>query len=485
MARVPTTDQMDALARAHLDVAPGRPGLNAIEHLAERLSIIFGTQTIIFHRSGGEWRRATGSSGPPPPVLRSEDERLIGSLVHPESTARTGSFVTDSGTWTLAGSGGRSPVVLAVLGEWNAGSLLTTVQNISLSLLAASAEDRARTMAAVHRLSRQLANTNGSRAVWDLTLHSMATAVDARLAALAVPSVTDQRLRIVSTYGYPIELVEHLRIASGSGVLGSVFETGRLLHVENATRVPSLRPRPRYRTPSFVVVPIGGPRNLLGIACFADRGDDQVFTREDVTRLRALAAPAALALGRERVASRAERYARMATVDGLSGAFNRRYFHARLEEELQRSRRQRTTIALLMLDLDDFKAINDTYGHLGGDRVIQDISGILRRSVRVFDVCARLGGEEFAVLMPNTTVESASKIAGRIRSRIESYRSQEPSLGNLRVTASIGLAISDSTLTGRDLLGRSDEALYEAKRRGKNRLCIRGPERVRELSAAP
>jgi len=232
--------------------------------------------------------------------------------------------------------------------------------------------------------------------------------------------------------------------------------------------------RPRYRTASFVAVPIGFRRAPLGVVCVADRNDNRAFTREDVSTLRALAAPAALALDRQRATARADRYARAATVDPLSGAFNRRYFDARLEEELQRSRRHPNAhaVALLMLDLDDFKRINDSYGHLAGDTVICDIAEILRHSVRVFDVCARFGGEEFAILMPNTSLESAVKVADRIRERIESYRSVEAGLGELRTTASIGLAMSSSSLTGRDLVARTDQALYEAKRQGKNRVRI-------------
>jgi diguanylate cyclase (GGDEF)-like protein len=343
-----------------------------------------------------------------------------------------------------------------------------------MTLALEAAHERARSSTAAHRLARRLAHAHTARAVWDIVVRGMATAVNARLGALALPESADQRLEIVRTYGYPIELVEHLRIEPGTGVLGSVFESGRLLHVSRAADVPERPVRPRYRTPSFVAVPIGFRTAPLGVVCVADRRDNQAFTRADVSTLRALAAPAALALDRERAAARADRYARAATVDPLSGAFNRRYFDARLEEELQRSRRHPNAhaVALLMLDLDDFKLINDSYGHPAGDTVICDIAEILRRSVRVFDVCARFGGEEFAILMPNSSLESAVKVAARIREQIESYHPIEPGLGELRTTASIGLAMSAPPLTGRELVARADEALYEAKRQGKNRVRI-------------
>jgi len=163
-------------------------------------------------------------------------------------------------------------------------------------------------------------------------------------------------------------------------------------------------------------------------------------------------------------------YAQAAVIDPVSGLFNRRYFEGRLEEELHRASRQLTSVALLMVDLDEFKSINDRFGHMAGDLVIRDISEILRRSVRIFDVCTRFGGEEFAVMMPGGTVESAVVIAERIRQRVESYQRSEPALSALRVTASIGVAVSPPGVTARDLMERADRALYQAKKGGKNRV---------------
>jgi diguanylate cyclase (GGDEF)-like protein len=184
-----------------------------------------------------------------------------------------------------------------------------------------------------------------------------------------------------------------------------------------------------------------------------------------------LAAPAALALARERVRAEAESYAHAAVIDPVSGLFNRRYFQARLEEELQRARRHRMPVALAMADIDDFKRINDKYGHLAGDTVIADVADILRRSVRLFDVCTRFGGEEFAIVMPGTGAEGAENIAERIRRRIEEYHPGLGELTSLRVTVSVGLAVSSASISVRDLIEQADAALYMAKRAGKNQVC--------------
>jgi diguanylate cyclase (GGDEF)-like protein len=141
-----------------------------------------------------------------------------------------------------------------------------------------------------------------------------------------------------------------------------------------------------------------------------------------------------------------------------------------LGEELQRSRRHEIPLALLLIDIDDFKVVNDSYGHLAGDVVLRDVAEILRRSVRVFDVCARFGGEEFVIIMPGSTAESAMRIAERIRERIETYRPSDRLLSAMRITVSIGLAVSDLGTTVGQLLTQADGALYSAKHAGKNRV---------------
>jgi diguanylate cyclase (GGDEF)-like protein len=284
-----------------------------------------------------------------------------------------------------------------------------------------------------------------------------------------VPDSSARRLYIVATYGYPLELVEHLRIEPGAGILGGVFQSGRLVHQREATRLTNgWRRRPRYRTDSFIAVPIREGRDPLGVICVADRLDDQPFGDDDVRTLRALAEPAGLALARERALAQAESFAHAAAIDPLTGAFNRRYFQTRLEEELERARRHSLSLTLLLLDIDNFKTINDTFGHLAGDAVIKDIAEILRRSVRMFDVCARFGGEEFAIIMPGSNAESVATVAERIRERIEAYRPTEPSMGGVGVTVSIGIGVSSVSMSPRELINRADQALYIAKRDGKN-----------------
>jgi two-component system cell cycle response regulator len=162
-----------------------------------------------------------------------------------------------------------------------------------------------------------------------------------------------------------------------------------------------------------------------------------------------------------------------ATSDGLTGLFNHTYFKRFLAMEVKRSLRQGHPTALAMLDIDDFKACNDSLGHLAGDLVLGEIGLLLRQSIREIDLAARYGGEEFVLVLPYTDAGGARVAAERLRSRVEAH----PFLQNAapratRVTVSIGVAVCPADAgSAEDLIRRSDQMLYQAKREGKNRVC--------------
>jgi diguanylate cyclase (GGDEF)-like protein len=162
---------------------------------------------------------------------------------------------------------------------------------------------------------------------------------------------------------------------------------------------------------------------------------------------------------------------RQAVTDELTGLFNRRRFQEAMATEVERSKRFGQPVGLVLLDLDDFKAVNDTYGHQQGDLVLREVARVLRETSREIDEPARYGGEELAVVLPGTDLEGAYNLAERVRAGIEELAL--PLLdgdGVLRVTASFGVATLPGSADGmRDLVAAADEALYRAKRAGKNR----------------
>jgi diguanylate cyclase (GGDEF)-like protein len=163
---------------------------------------------------------------------------------------------------------------------------------------------------------------------------------------------------------------------------------------------------------------------------------------------------------------------RQAVTDELTGLFNHRRFQEVMTAEVERARRYGHELGLIMLDIDNFKAINDTYGHMQGDEVLREVARVLRQSSREIDEPARYGGEEMAVALPQTDLEGAFQFAERVRGRIEALALPLPDgSGVLRVTASFGAAsLASAGGTDKDaLVGAADNALYQAKRAGKNR----------------
>jgi two-component system cell cycle response regulator len=160
---------------------------------------------------------------------------------------------------------------------------------------------------------------------------------------------------------------------------------------------------------------------------------------------------------------------RMAMCDGLTGIYNKRYFLRTLEAEIERAGRRKRPLALVLFDVDHFKKINDTYGHLAGDAVLQGIATRASAEVRQTDCFARYGGEEFALLLGDADLESAAVVAEKIRRLVEARPFTFEKL-QIPVTSSFGVAALDEGLDAQGLVQRADERLYAAKRGGRNRV---------------
>jgi diguanylate cyclase (GGDEF)-like protein len=167
-----------------------------------------------------------------------------------------------------------------------------------------------------------------------------------------------------------------------------------------------------------------------------------------------------------------ERVQRQATTDELTGLVNRRRFLEALETELERARLFETPLSLVLADLDDFKLVNDRHGHLAGDHALQTFGDLLQEHLRVVDVAGRLGGEEFAVLLPETNAESASLVADRMRRALADAPLELPGGNRVPLTASFGIAELAPGQASEQFVSRADAALYEAKAAGKNRVSL-------------
>jgi two-component system cell cycle response regulator len=177
------------------------------------------------------------------------------------------------------------------------------------------------------------------------------------------------------------------------------------------------------------------------------------------------------------VAQKQAELERLATMDPLTGVYNRRYFLERLEMELARARRYHTTFTVLMLDVDFFKHVNDNHGHLMGDQVLVRVGELLGSSFRSSDLVARFGGEEFCILAASTDLDGGRIFAERIRQLIGEQVFPVPGKASFQVTCSVGLVVATGDeVSGLELIAHADEALYQAKRTGRNRVCVYSPD---------
>jgi diguanylate cyclase (GGDEF)-like protein len=231
---------------------------------------------------------------------------------------------------------------------------------------------------------------------------------------------------------------------------------------------------------SLLVLPLVVREIAIGTLALAAKRPDAFGSAVRPT-LCALANQLAVALSN---AASVRRLEELATTDGLTGCFNKRHFHDELTARLTAAERFGRQLSLLVVDLDHFKTVNDTYGHATGDTVLRELGTLLRRLGRETDVVARFGGEEFCVLCEETDARGAFQLAERARAELAATEISTE-LGALRVTCSIGVAtFPEHARDKQELFEAADRALYSAKRDGRNRVYVREGRRDR-ASLAP
>ncbi|MFH1552599.1 MAG: sensor domain-containing diguanylate cyclase [Candidatus Omnitrophota bacterium] len=225
----------------------------------------------------------------------------------------------------------------------------------------------------------------------------------------------------------------------------------------------------------FVTVPLKTRNRTLGAILVDNILSRKAITKDHVRILNMFADHAAMAIENSRLYEKTVHLSRM---DWLTGLWNTRYFNEILEEKLQKADKEESHLALLLIDIDNFKNYNDTLGHQKGDQAIKRVASILHRYSRKSDFVCRYGGEEFCTIMSNVNRHDANIIADRLRSEVESSFKHDDSIPeDLKLTISLGLAVFPIDGTEKDdLIRKADLALYQAKQAGKNRTCVYSPE---------
>jgi len=215
-----------------------------------------------------------------------------------------------------------------------------------------------------------------------------------------------------------------------------------------------------------LLFPIASRGRLIGILALGKKQQGTPYSHEDIELVNRMASQAGIVIENAQLYTQATL---RANTDGLTGLYNHRHFHERLEQEIARGSRFGTRFSLIMLDLDLFKSYNDIYGHLAGDKILRRIGVHIKSSIRNLDMAFRYGGEEFTVILPEAWFDDAYKVAERIRQTIKSKMSTQA----IPLTVSLGVASwpADGVMA-EEIIARADAALYRAKQTGRNRTCL-------------
>ncbi|MGH9334709.1 MAG: diguanylate cyclase, partial [Vicinamibacteria bacterium] len=264
------------------------------------------------------------------------------------------------------------------------------------------------------------------------------------------------------------------RIKLGEGVAGWVAQTGEPAVVNDVRRDRRFQGRfdqlTRFRTRSILCAPLISRGRIIGVVEIMNRSAGTRFTKKDMNLLLTLVEPAAIALENAFLFQKTEQ---LAVTDDLTKLYNSRYVNSYLEHAIERARKASGTLAVMFLDLDGFKGINDRHGHFYGSRSLREVGNLIRSAVREEDVVSRYGGDEFVIVLPDTDAVGALAVAERIRHSLKSHRFLAEFGFEARLSASFGLSLyPDHGRNPQELMQKADQAMYSVKERGKDAVCL-------------
>lgn len=271
-----------------------------------------------------------------------------------------------------------------------------------------------------------------------------------------------QILEVKGAFGFEqLAPVQQMSFSGGEGVAGQVVKTGQPIYVKDAAHEPDFAKREVEITGSVFSAPLKFKERTMGVVNFGrDRIDD--FSAHDIKMLTLVANQIALGLANAKLYTQTRE---LSVTDELTNVFNRRHFGQVMQLEWKRAVRFKRDLSLLMIDVDYFKRYNDTFGHMRGDEALKKMGKLLSQNLREVDTVARFGGEEFIVLLPDTDKRGGMAVAEKLR-----HLTQENVEG---ITISIGVtSFPEDVQEIDDLIDHADIALYDAKDRGRNRVCL-------------
>ena len=284
-----------------------------------------------------------------------------------------------------------------------------------------------------------------------------------------------RKLRVVSARGLPADIVSEATVEMGEGIAGWVAEHGSPL----VQKPPGIQSRAAthhtFDTDQFLSLPLKSDTGIIGVQNLSERAGGEHFSESEIQFFTALAHEAAAWVD---LSHKVHGIRKQALLDDLTGVYNRRYFDRALDREIERAKRSGRNLVLAIVDIDHFKHYNDIHGHPQGDEVLKDVVDLIKSNIRTSDIVCRYGGEEFAVLLPDTGYETtinrqkAVDIMERVRRSVEEHEfpgeETQPG-GTLTLTAGLSLFRKDA-VDAKRLVKHADRSMYAGKKAGRNRV---------------
>ncbi len=326
----------------------------------------------------------------------------------------------------------------------------------------------------LNQIGRTLTSSLDIGEVMHLILAKVAELLQPRNWSVLLSDRRTGELSFSAALGAGAEKLANLRIRPGEGIAGWVAANNRPLLVADVSQDPRFAARfdaeSRFASKSILAVPVATKGCVLGVIELVNGEGDATFTAEDLRILTTVAEFSAIALEN---AQNFQKVQELTVLDDHTGLFNSRHLRRTLEQEVERAVRFGHPVSLIFFDLDHFKEVNDRHGHQAGSSVLLEVGAMLKRMMRSTDVPVRYGGDEFVVLLPETSKDQALECGLRLREEIRArpFQADAP-FGPLRLTASIGLAtFPDDGKTPDELLARADEAMYRVKNSGRDNVA--------------
>ncbi|HEY3280532.1 MAG TPA: diguanylate cyclase [Gemmatimonadales bacterium] len=360
--------------------------------------------------------------------------------------------------------------------------LLARVEaHIRVGQALAQAREEARSRAAMVDILHEVTDSLKPDEIYHILARRVARVLNISKCSMVLAKAGDQQGLVVAAYENP--MLRNLEIDLGRyPEIQKALTSARLVLVEDVSSDP-LYAEERQRwdregikvpTRSAVALPFWMKDQQMGVFFLRTTGDDPPLTRADAQFAETVIKTAVSAIEKaydfETAVSDKQRLEKLASTDALTGCMNRRALSEALDQELDRARRYNLALTIILADIDRFKSINDSRGHIAGDSVLRQVGELLRREARSVDIVARYGGEEFVVVMPETALHGAAIFAERLRRRVMARDFADPGEDPLHMTVSIGLAsFPDERVQSSDgFVSLADQALYRAKNEGRN-----------------